>query len=179
MGRNDQGVRGGRPRYQAIPRVLVFLRHGPDVLLLQGAPDKRLWANLYNGVGGHVEAAEDVYTAASREVTEETGLVVSDLSLKAVVNIDAGEPDAGILMFVFTGWSQRRQFKPSAEGELRWVPADQVSRYELVEDLAWLLPRVLAMPPDAPPLFLHYGYDSADRLVIQSAELPESNIRIQ
>ena len=39
----------------------------PEVLLLRGAADKRLWANRYNGLGGHVEAGEDVLSAAKRE----------------------------------------------------------------------------------------------------------------
>lgn len=169
VGRKDQGLGSGGQRYRAVPRVLVFLRHEAYVLLLKGAPEKRIWANRYNGVGGHVQADEDVFMAARREVREETGLEVSDLSLRAVVNINAGEPDLGILMFVFTGWSGQRPTVPSAEGELHWVPAQAVSSFPLVEDLPWLLPRILSMPADAPPLFLHYAYDGEDRLVIRPA----------
>ncbi|MCH7664271.1 MAG: NUDIX domain-containing protein, partial [Chloroflexi bacterium] len=54
-------------RYQLIPRVLIFITRGDEVLLLKGAPDKNLWANLYNGVGGHIERGEDVLSAARRE----------------------------------------------------------------------------------------------------------------
>ena len=72
MGRKDQGLQSRRDRYQAVPRVLIFLRNRDDVLLLKGAPDKRIWANKYNGVGGHIESDEDVISAARREVTEET-----------------------------------------------------------------------------------------------------------
>ena len=90
MGKDDQGLQSGKRRFQVIPRVLVFLRNEDDVLLLKGAPDKRIWANLYNGVGGHVEVDEDVYSAALREVYEETGLEVSNLELRAIANIDAG-----------------------------------------------------------------------------------------
>ena len=43
------------PRYVVIPRVNSFLRHGRDVLLLKGAPDKRIWAGRYNGIGGHTD----------------------------------------------------------------------------------------------------------------------------
>ena len=69
-------------RYVAVPRTLVFLTSANpatgelEILLLKGAPHKRLWANLLNGVGGHVEVHEDVYSAALREVQEETGLVL-------------------------------------------------------------------------------------------------------
>lgn len=169
MGQQDQGIHTGRPRYQAIPRVLIFLRNGADVLLLKGAPTKRIWANLYNGVGGHVEQDEDVLSAARREVQEETGLDVPDLKLCAVVNIDGGDQTTGILMFVFTGWSQRREITESHEGALHWIAADALADLPLVEDLSWLLPRVLALPETAGPLFLHYSYDEADQLVIHHA----------
>jgi 8-oxo-dGTP diphosphatase len=167
VGRRDQGVQSGRSRYQAIPRVLVFLRHGQDVLLLKGAADKRIWANRYNGVGGHVEPGEDVLSAARREAAEETGVAVHDLQLSAVANIDAGDPAAGILMFVFVGWSDSRETVASAEGELHWLPAGALEALPLVEDLHWLLPRILQLGPASAPLFLHYSYDEQDLLVIR------------
>jgi 8-oxo-dGTP diphosphatase len=168
MGQADQGIEASRQRYQAVPRVLVFLRHGSDVLLLKGAPGKRIWANLYNGVGGHVEPGEDVLTAARREVHEETGIEPAGLRLVAIANIEAGDPQVGILLFVFTGGSPTRQTISSVEGSLHWVPATEASGLPLVEDLHWLLPRILALPPDAPPLYLQYSYDDQDRLVIRS-----------
>jgi 8-oxo-dGTP diphosphatase len=169
MGKSDQGLTAGRDRFRAIPRVLVFLRNSQEILLLKGATDKRIWPNLYNGVGGHVEAYEDVLSAARREVREETGLTVADLELKAVVNIDAGESGLGIVMFVFVGWSQERETISSPEGELQWIPMERVGSYPLVEDLVWLLPRILTLPRNGPPMFLHYGYNDEDELVIRQA----------
>ena len=49
MPANDQGV--NLERYMLVPRTLIFLTRGDQVLLLKGAADKRLWAGLYN-VGG-------------------------------------------------------------------------------------------------------------------------------
>ena len=167
MGKDDQGVSGGDNRYQVIPRVLIFLRNGSDVLLIKGSPQKRIWANLYNGVGGHIEGDESVMSAAKRELYEETGLHPSYLDLKAVVNIDAGEPTVGILMFVFTGWSTQRSTQRSIEGELHWIPTNEIDQYDLVEDLEWLLPRVLGLKHHSAPLYLYYHYDSDDKLVIR------------
>ena len=52
MPKSDQGVRNDR--YKIIPRTLIFVTRGEQVLLLKGAEHKRLWANQYNGIGGHV-----------------------------------------------------------------------------------------------------------------------------
>ena len=70
MGREDQGVAVSHHRHQVIPRTLCFITHGEEVLLLLGGAKKRLWAGHYNGLGGHVEPDEDIYTSDHREVNE-------------------------------------------------------------------------------------------------------------
>ena len=173
MGRSDQGVQASGGRYRAIPRALVFVFNGSDVLLLKGAPTKRIWAGRYNGVGGHVESDEDVYTAAQREIREETGLEVEGLSLCGVVNIDLGPDRAGertgILMFVFRGHSQQRAVRPSAEGALEWVPLDRLHDLPLVPDLPVLLDRIVHRGDASPLFFARYWYDGDDQLQIAFA----------
>jgi 8-oxo-dGTP diphosphatase len=168
MGKADQGVQKSANRYKAVPRTLCFITHGEEVLLLRGAPDKRIWPDKYNGVGGHVEAGEDVYSSALREMCEETGLDVTGVLLRGVLNIDAGQ-ETGILVFVFTARALGRDVRPSAEGALEWVKQDQIKTLDLVEDLPELLPRVLAMSPSDPPFFARYYYDEGDRLIISFA----------
>jgi 8-oxo-dGTP diphosphatase len=170
MGQSDQGVEKSANRYKAVPRTLCFITRGADVLLLRGAPTKPIWPNKYNGVGGHVEAGEDIYTSAVREMCEETGLDVVDVRLRGVINVDAGT-DTGILVFVFTARSHTGDAHPSPEGTLEWIRQDQIKALDLVEDLPELLPRVLAMRPDDPPFFAHYHYDEQDRLVITFTDI--------
>lgn len=167
MPREQQGVRESRARWHAVPRTLSFVLNGGDVLLIKGAPTKRIWPNLYNGLGGHVERDEDIYASAAREIREESGLMVRDLRLRGITVIDAGDPQTGILMFAFTARSDSRATQPSGEGALEWVPCDRLAEYDLVEDLRVILPRILAMPDDAPPYFARYRYDESDRLVIE------------
>lgn len=167
MGRDDQGVAAGRQRYQVIPRTLCFVTCGSEVLLLRGGPRKRLWAGLYNGLGGHVERGEAIRDAALREVKEEAGIDVHDVRLRAVVHADAGDPFTGVLFFVFTAAAESKAVIPSTEGTLAWFPMDALPLAEMVEDLPVLLPAVLAMAPDAPPSFAAYSYDEQDRLVIR------------
>ncbi len=166
MNVKDQGVgpakTGGKQRYQAIPRTLIFVTSrnpedgGEEVLLLRGAPTKRLWANHFNGLGGHVEAGEDIQTAAYREWAEETGLPVSDLTLRGVVNIEISA-ESGVLVFVFRGRTDQRTPQSSPEGTPEWIPLDRLTDYPLVDDLPLLIPRTLA---DGPIFFAHYAPDA-------------------
>ncbi len=167
MGRQDQGVDKSQGRYHVVPRTLCFVTYGTDVLLLKGAPTKPIWPNRYNGVGGHVERDEDIFSAAVREVTEETGLTVEDVRLRAVINVDTDDPQAGILLFVFTARARSQDVRPSQEGVLEWVPQARILEYDLVEDLAELLPKILALGLDDQPLFGRYHYDEEDRLMIK------------
>ena len=86
MPASDQGV--STDRYALIPRVLIFLIRDNQVLLLKGSEDKRLWANRFNGIGGHIEPGEDPLSAAYRELFEETGLF-RDKTNKAVREINS------------------------------------------------------------------------------------------
>ncbi len=155
-------------RYQLIPRVLVFLRRGEQLLLLKVAakPGGSGWAGRYNGVGGHVERGEDVLSAAQREVLEETGLIAQSLWLCGVVTVDTGSP-VGIGLYVLRGEAPQGELTPSKEGSLEWVDAQSVYKLPLVEDLPVLLPAVLAMHPGDPPFSACSSYNEAGKLQIR------------
>lgn len=167
----DQGTREpATRRYTAVPRVLVFLTSTnpatgvQEVLLLKGAPQKRLWANKYNGLGGHVEAGEAVLAAAQREVSEEAGVASGELTLRGVVNIDTGHDEQGqrpgVLVFVFVGSAGDRALQASAEGAPEWLAVDALHQLPLVDDLYELLPRAL----DGPFFYGHYTPDVDGKL---------------
>ena len=167
----DQGLE--RPaRYTVIPRTLVFLTWGEELLLLRGAPTKKLWANKLNGLGGHIEPDEDVLDGALREVREETGLEVRQLILRGLVHVAGREGHPGVLFCVFVGQAPSRQVRPSAEGSLEWFPLAQLPYDEMVQDLPHLIPRVLGGAPEGAsaacprsPLVLgHYASDDQDEM---------------
>jgi 8-oxo-dGTP diphosphatase len=176
MGRDNQGVNQSHGRYQVIPRVLCFVMYGDEVLLLRGGPRKRLWAGLYNGVGGHVEPGEDIYTAVLREVKEETGLDAGNVRLSGVVHVDVDDPIRGVLFFVFTAIAAGKQVVQTSAGTLEWLHVRALPLAQMVEDLPVILPLVLAMGPADPPFFAMYMYDADDRLVISfsgGGDLPQ------
>ncbi len=152
----EQGVSGAR--YTLVPRVLIFVWRGTKVLLLKGAPDKRLWAGKYNGLGGHVEPGEDLLSAARRELTEEAGLE-ANLQLCGTVVVDTGR-SSGVGLFVFSGEWRGGEPQASAEGRLEWVDASIVPSLPCVEDLPVLLEAVLRRRPNAPPFSARSFYDA-------------------
>lgn len=160
---SDQGL--FRERYQIIPRVLVFAVDAGRVLLLKGAPTKRLWANQYNGIGGHIEQGEDVLTAARREFMEETGLSLQSAHLAAVVMIDTGER-TGIGMYVFKATALPGNPQSGPEGTLEWVSHQEALNLPLVEDLPQLLPRILTWQPGNSVHFAKYSYNYSQELQI-------------
>jgi 8-oxo-dGTP diphosphatase len=166
MPATDQGSLSGR--YTLVPRVLIFVTQGESVLLIRGAPHKRLWANLYNGVGGHVERSEDILGAAQRELFEETG-IKAHLWLCGVITIDTGQ-ETGVGLYVFLGEDPVGALTASAEGAPEWVSKSKLAELPLVEDLYLFLPHVLSMKTGNRPFFARTWYDTQGRLRMRFSE---------
>lgn len=144
MDPDDQGTKSNK--YAVIPRCLVFVMNGDYILLLKGSPSKRLWANQYNGIGGHIEPGENPLQAAHRELWEETGLTVDQLDLKAVIHITMPQ-SPGVMLFVFLGEADSMSISVGQEGTPEWVLKTEYQDLDLVEDLFILLPKILEQEP--------------------------------
>jgi 8-oxo-dGTP diphosphatase len=164
MPQSDQGI--SKDRYGVVPRTAIFLRREESYLLLKGAPTKRLWANKYNGLGGHIERGENALSSARRELLEETGLSV-DLWLCGTVIVDAGE--TGVCLFLFTGECLDGEPQPSPEGIAEWISYGAIPTLPVVEDLPVLLSKIHHMKRGDQPFFAWSHYDEGGKLIVEFA----------
>ena len=154
-------------KYTLIPRVLVFpFDLEGKVLLLKGASSKKIWADVWNGPGGHVERGETPVQAARRELREETGLEAGTWMQAAEVVVDTGK-EQGILFWVFKAQHLSGDLVASDEGELAWLSIEEALELDLVEDLYTLLPLVAKFRDSDKPLWGSYSYDADDQLIMR------------
>jgi 8-oxo-dGTP diphosphatase len=156
MPKSDQGI--NHQNYKVIPRTLIFLFDRKNrVLLIKGSPTKRLWAGLYNGIGGHVKSGEDILESAYRELREEAGIKNVLLRLCAQIMVEVS-PQVGVAIFVFKGEYPNEIFTSSSEGSLSWVNMNELHKMPLVEDLPLLIPKVFAHEPTSSVMIGKYVY---------------------
>jgi 8-oxo-dGTP diphosphatase len=148
-----------RARHTARLVTLSFLTCGPDVLLLRHPQTSDRFPGLWNGIGGHVEAGEDIRAAATRELREEAGVEGAALSLRAVVH-ESGLVGHDFVLFVFVGRAPTRDVHAPEGHELRWHAVDALADLPLVPDVALLLPRALRSHE---PFFATESFDGGDR----------------
>lgn len=111
-----------------------FLIRDGRVLLGQRAPDRELYPDVWDAIGGHVEQGETPADALVRELQEELGVWPSAFREVGVLQ----EPQAGLYgeadyhMFVVTSW---RGGEPGMQGRehsaVRWCTFGELSHMRL------------------------------------------------
>ncbi len=116
--------------------VGAIILDGDQILLekRKNSPGKGKWAVP----GGLVELGENVEQAVIREVKEETGLEVDEPQLVDVVNyISMSERDVVVYHYVIIDYLVTvKGGKPKAASDadaLKWVPFNEVNKYDLTE----------------------------------------------
>lgn len=84
------------------------------------------------GVGGKFEFQESPEDCLLREVREETGLTLKSWRYRGIVTFVYNDDEAEYMhLFTADGWTGT--LRDCAEGELRWVPWDEVGKLNLWE----------------------------------------------
>jgi len=129
--------------------TLAYVRDGDRTLMLRrGGDPNHLHAGRWNGLGGKFEPGESPEACLAREVLEESGLVVEEAVLKGFLTFPDfdGQDDWYAFVYLVTRFSGTLRAGP--EGDLFWVPTDEVPDLPL-----WPGDRVFLPWLDQPGLF--------------------------
>lgn len=99
----------------------------------------------YNGLGGKLDAGEDIVAGMRREIREEAGIECTSLRLRGTISwpgFGKGGEDWFGFIFVIDAWSGTPQMD-NAEGTLTWVPVDKILDLPLWEGDRHFVPLVL------------------------------------
>lgn len=105
----------------------------------------------YNGLGGKLEADEDVVAGMRREILEEAGITCDALALRGTISWPGfGKHGEDWLGFVFVVTRHGGEpFASNPEGTLEWVEVDRLLELPLWEGDRHFLPLVFDEDPRA------------------------------
>lgn len=112
----------------------VLSEDGTQVLLIRrdARPDDHAYGK-YNGLGGKLDADEDVFTGMRREIREEAGIEIVAMTLRGTISWPGfgknGEDWFGFI-FVISEWAGTPR-KENPEGTLLWTPLPRLLSGEL------------------------------------------------
>jgi 8-oxo-dGTP diphosphatase len=141
---------------KVIPAVLVYVRCGDSILMIhrsvQGVQGKvDFHEGKWNGLGGKCELDESPLEAAQREVKEESGIELPHSLFQALGTLQfpnfKPHKNEDWMVFVFHAEispSEKPYTLPSsAEGELHWIPIQDILTLNLWPGDRYFIPYVL------------------------------------
>lgn len=137
---------GGARLDMVIMPVIATLCHilKGERLLLQKKSKGLFGAGKWNGVGGKLEQNETLEQCVKREVFEETGLKVLDLTHHGTLIYYFGDrEEPSWIIYVFSAKSFEGKLKQSKEGILRWFRFNEIPYDEMWSDDRHWLPLLL------------------------------------
>ena len=143
-------------------------RGGKYLMLLRNKKDGDINRGKWIGVGGKLEPGETPEQCALREIKEETGLTVRDLTPRGVVTFLSDVWD-GEVMYLYTARDFEGQLTECSEGELHWIDKQDIFDLPLWDGDRVFLKKLLT---DAPyfEMTLQYKGDRLHKCVTDGQE---------
>ncbi len=119
-----------------------FVRKGNKYLMLHRNKNKRIMPDIWMAPGGHREFNEGLFECSRREIFEETGLKIKNLSVKAIGNAFLKDLNQEFFFtFVFADYAGGNLKKNTEDGELKWLtPKQMIKLPNLLSEIHQILP---------------------------------------
>ncbi len=112
--------------------TLCYIRKDQHTLMMHRVKKENdMHAGKWNGLGGKLELGETPEECAIREIWEESGLIVKNLSLKGIITFPGFSNDEDWYTFLFVVDKFEGELIDSPEGYLKWIPNDELLNLNL------------------------------------------------
>jgi 8-oxo-dGTP diphosphatase len=128
--------------------VTAFIKNNGKILMIKRSENKKIAPGLWAGLGGHVEPSElnTPEVACLREIFEESGLSISDISnfkLKCIILRNADDFEIR-QQFVYFGETNCQSFIDTDEGKLYWINESDLLALEMPKTCRHILSAYLS-----------------------------------
>ncbi|HBX68324.1 MAG TPA: DNA mismatch repair protein MutT [Chloroflexi bacterium] len=129
--------------------TLCYLRQNGHTLMVHRIKKENdMHAGKWNGLGGKLEPGETPEECAAREIWEESGLEVNNLTLRGIITFPGFANDEDWYTFLFVSDNFTGELIDSPEGHLQWIPD-----HELLDLNLWPGDRIFIPWLDQPGFF--------------------------
>lgn len=139
----------------------VFIKKKHKLILLKRSKDKQHAPSIIHPIGGKVELHEDIYTAAIREVREESGITIKNLKLEAIVS-EIKPKEINWLVFYFSADYDKGRIHNSLEGDVGIFTKGVLNKEKLYPSLSRIMPYILDRTKGL--VFATFFYDNRNRI---------------
>lgn len=140
-----------KQRHTVIPRTLIFVFRKGKLLLIKYSgkgkhqtKEKEDRKDIYNALGGHIEANEDIIDNARREAKEEAGVDLINPKIKGIIHV-SGFAGKDVMVFVVVAETNDDGLKSTLEGELEWVDPIKINSLNVFDDMRAITEKVMSL----------------------------------
>lgn len=149
------------PTDRIVNGSLCYIIQNDQILMLRRARPPHV--GKWSAPGGKLELGESPYDCVIREMEEETGFTITQPTLRGIVTVtDIAYPIHWIL-YIYDAHQFSGNLIQTNEGELRWIPLNQLHDYPVPYADSIYLQHVLK--PDAPLFQMRFVYDTPEKCV--------------